>query len=126
MQRERKLQSWWGLGARCKKALPSGQELKVDSMPLSYGRNSILQHDLGLECFSLDGFKQEKKAGNVVPPYKPCTCAAMAASACVSDFHAAWEMPHPPYVWNISAVKAEFNPCFLLVDRRTDRLEAAE
>lgn len=24
---------------------------------------------------------------------------------CVSDLHAVWEVPHPPYVWNISALQ---------------------
>lgn len=71
------------------------------------------------------GLSRKKKAGNAVPPDKPCTCAAMAVAACVSDFHAAWEVPHPPYVWNISP-RAEFNPCFLLPDRQPDRLGAAE
>jgi len=78
----------------------------------------MLQHDLGLECFSLDGFKEKKKAGNAVPPDKPCTCAAMAVAACVSDFHAAWEVPHPPYVWNISALRGlNLTPAF---SSRTD------
>lgn len=46
-----------------------------------------------------------KISGNVGPPNKHCTCAAIAEGACVSDLHAVWEVPHPPYVWNISALQ---------------------
>lgn len=45
------------------------------------------------------------KNGNVGPPNKQHTCAAIAEGACVSDLHAVWEVPHPPYVWNISALQ---------------------
>lgn len=39
------------------------------------------------------------------PPNTQCTCAAIPEGACVSDLHAVWEVPHPPYVWNISALQ---------------------
>lgn len=59
------------------------------------------------KCLTLDGFKQEKKKkeDNVGPPNKLRTCAATAEAARVSDFHAVWEVPHPPCVWNISALR---------------------
>lgn len=46
-----------------------------------------------------------KISSNVGPPNKQRTCAAIAEGACVSDLHAVWEVPHPPYVWNISALQ---------------------
>lgn len=48
---------------------------------------------------------EAKISGNVGPPNKQLTCAAIAEGACVSDLHAVWEVPHPPYVWNISALQ---------------------
>lgn len=48
---------------------------------------------------------ETKISGNVGPPNKQLTCAAIAEGACVSDLHAVWEVPHPPYVWNISALQ---------------------
>lgn len=48
---------------------------------------------------------ETKISGNVGPPNKQRTCAAIAQGACVSDLHAVWEVPHPPYVWNISALR---------------------
>lgn len=48
---------------------------------------------------------ETKISGNVGPPNKQRTCAAIAEGACVSDLHAVWEVPHPPYVWNISALR---------------------
>lgn len=48
---------------------------------------------------------ETKISGNVGPPNKQRTCAAIAEGACVSDLHAVWEVPHPPYVWNISALQ---------------------
>lgn len=48
---------------------------------------------------------ETKISGNVDPPNKQLTCAAIAEGACVSDLHAVWEVPHPPYVWNISALR---------------------
>lgn len=47
----------------------------------------------------------ETEKDNVGPPNKQCTCAAIPEAACVSDLHAVWQVPHPPYVWNISALQ---------------------
>lgn len=86
---------------------PFGRKLKVAFMPSVLGGERprvIMQHRAGANSFSPDGLKQ-KKEGNVGPPNKQRTCAAIPEGACVSDLHAVWEVPHPPYVWNISALQ---------------------
>lgn len=88
---------------------PFGQELLVASMPSVLGGDApCCRGTRGWsKCLTLDGFKQEKKKkeDNVGPPNKLRTCAATAEAARVSDFHAVWEVPHPPCVWNISALR---------------------
>lgn len=67
--------------------------------PVLFCRGELEQISSSPDCV------ETKISGNVGPPNKQCTCAAIAEGACVSDLHAAWEVPHPPYIWNISALQ---------------------